>query len=216
MTMKGISVVRNTAMTTISIRVVLWASLCCRLSRILWLLEKEMHSFRNWKIDANLPLFLWRGVFSSLFPPLLVKLEFKVLPLVSLFLLRSAVFRAEQRRMLSTTREMQGRRWTKTTQNLIGQNILLNHIAWLNDELTRRKARSIYQCWWNWSSLRSVRKNRGNIRSIHQISTRYSSRKCRQRKMGFERNRELDTWQILNSFYKNKFILFSWTSLKFV
>ena len=76
--------------------------------------------------NANLPLFLLKDQFSSLCPPLPVKLELKVLPLVSLLLLRSAVLRAEQRSMLSTTREMQGIRWTKRTRNLDSKNIFLN------------------------------------------------------------------------------------------
>ena len=88
---------------------------------------KETDSIRNCKNRANLPLFFRNDqFFSSLCPPLLVKLEFKVLPLFSRFLLRSLVLRAEQRRMLSTTREMQGRRCTKRTRNLEGLIILLH------------------------------------------------------------------------------------------
>jgi hypothetical protein len=67
---------------------------------------------------TNLPLFFREEDFSTLLSPLLLLLVLIDLLLISLFLLWSALLKAEQRRILSTTREMHGRRWTKRTRNL--------------------------------------------------------------------------------------------------
>ena len=99
-TERGISTVRKTAMTTISINVVEFASLC---------LLSWFSLDRPPKMES-----LFRS--KRLFPP--PPPDCFLLLMVSLRLLCSALLMAEKRRMLRMTREMQGSSWTKRQRNL--------------------------------------------------------------------------------------------------
>ena len=96
---------------------------------------------------TNLPLLLRDEVFPPPQSDLLEILVFLDLLLISHFLLWSALLKAEQRKMLSITRETQGRRWTKKTRNLkwdtkifLDVNSNSMNISQTKIELTRRKA----------------------------------------------------------------------------
>ena len=103
MTIRGVSTDRNTAITTISIMVVLYAS--------------------RWRLLSRFPLFsfMFEGFINkSVLIHLLTSPACSALTLlaISFCLLLSAFLMAENRRMLRMTRDTQGTRWTHTTRNL--------------------------------------------------------------------------------------------------
>jgi hypothetical protein len=102
MTMRGISTERKTPMTTMSIMVVLLASLCLLFS---------LHPVLNPNKSDSV-------AYSVTYPFIIPACSALTLLAISFCLLLSALLMAENRRMFRMTRDTQGIRWTKTTRNL--------------------------------------------------------------------------------------------------
>ena len=112
-TISGVSTDKKTAMTTISIMVVLLASRCLLLSR----LPLDKQCWNKWMVLTS-----W--YYRDMSPD--CSCDFTLLA-INFCLLLSAFLMAENKRMLRMTRETQGTRWTQTTRNLIRKYLLTFH-----------------------------------------------------------------------------------------